>query len=156
MSEDKRMSRLSYIIALIGSASTILLYVIAMFHAFPAYLDRIIPLNLMRIFFYLILFLIILKEVFPSYRKGGQYITLSLIVISSIYSFTVTLRETSRLNPGYFIIIPPSFIYSRCDIAINCNDFTSISISIPLTIAFILLIYGLYGIFIAKIARSSE
>lgn len=150
--------KLSYIIALLCSASIMMLYVLSIFNTFrfPAYLYRLISLNIMKMLFYLMLSLIVVKEVVSSYYKDTHYITISLIVVSAIYSFISALREISHLTPGYFVIIPPSFIYSRCDIAINCNDFASLSISIPLTIAFVLLIYSLHGIVVTVTARNTK
>lgn len=145
-----------YTIALISSAVIISLYIVAMFYAFPIHLERLIPLTFVRILFYSMLFLLLLKEILSSRHKGKRYIVVVLVLISAEYSLIAALREVSQLVPGYFVVIPPSFIYSRCDVTINCNDFATLSISVPLTIASILFIYSLHGMFVTSATRSSE
>ncbi|GEM_PF-2179285 len=158
MSEERPALSISYIMAFICSLPIIILYLLAMFNIYspPIYLDKLIPINVIRIFFYLMLILLILREILPLYHKSNYNITLPLILVSAIYSFIAALKEIPRLPIGYFIIIPPSFIYSRCNLSINCDDFASLSLSIPLTITFILFMYSLYGVFIAIVTKSSK
>ncbi|MEM0026743.1 MAG: hypothetical protein QXT53_02940 [Ignisphaera sp.] len=140
------IKNIRYIVATILSIPLITIY----------FLSMIIPIKFENSFvenprvvavasFYTTLVMLIVREFVTSIRIRDA-LTVLIIFVVSFYSYVAGLYfELNYLALQKHIIIPPSFIYIPCSDASRCDNFAALSISIPLTIGFILLIYGALG-----------
>lgn len=96
--------------------------------------------------FYALLIMLIIRELITSSRTR-DVVTILLILVASFYSYTAGIYfELNYLASQRHIVVPPSFIYIPCSDASRCNNFAALSISVPLTIEFVLMIYGAVGL----------
>ncbi len=137
-------------IALISSITVITLYITAMFiNISMIYYEVSSTINSVFIYsFYSILISLIIFEIIPKHYNLRIYLSILILLLTSLYMIIGALREIQHLKTGYFFIIPPSLIFIGCSIPRNCSEFYAISFSIPLLLSFILLIYGIYTLFI--------
>lgn len=138
---------IKYIVAIMLSVPLIALYFLSM--AIPikfesSFIDN--PRTVAVATFYTTLVLLIVRE-FVDNTKIRDMLSILVISIASLYSYIAGLYfELNYLATQKHVVIPPSFVYIPCSDPSRCNSYAALSISIPLTIEFILLIYGIVGL----------
>lgn len=136
-------------ISVIGSlliTSIIYVLLILKYFTYVPLLTGRMTVDLMPIsnmFLVISLIALVLKDLIAKNTIFREHVMVLLLISASIYSFLGSLIDISRLMPNNFIYIPPAFIIIECHLEDLCRSFKSLTISIPLGIAFTILIYSL-------------
>ncbi len=143
---EVEITHIKYVIAITLSVPLIIIYLLSMI--MPLRFENIFienPKFLAVITFYLSLILLIIRELIAS-MKLRDILTILIILVINLYSYVVGLYfELSHLTFLKHYVIPPSFIYIPCSDISRCDNFAALSISVPLTLESVLLIYGIFG-----------
>lgn len=76
----------------------------------------------------------------------SELLMICTIIVLGLYSYGAgLLYDLNRFNVNHYVI-PPFFIYMPCPDANQCDGFSVLAISIPLSIAMVMLVYGILGV----------
>lgn len=141
------ITNIKYIVAIMLSAPLITLYFLSMTIPIKfesSFIDN--PRTVAVATFYTTLVLLIVRE-FVDNMKIRDILSILVISVVSLYSYIAGLYfELNYLSTQKHVVIPPSFVYIPCSDPSRCNSYAALGISIPLTIEFVLLIYGIVGL----------
>lgn len=77
----------------------------------------------------------------------SEVLAICAIVMLGLYSYGAGLfYDLNEFSYARHYVIPPSFIYMPCPDSNRCDTFSALAISVPLSIAMAMLVYGIRGI----------
>jgi hypothetical protein len=148
-----------YVLAIVIALPLISIYFSSMFLPMRFYSQSfIVQRSFLSYAFYGGLMLLLASLFIKDFSKSlSEVLVIVAIAVLGLYSYGAGLfYDLNEFSHSKHYVIPPSFIYMPCPDSYRCDAFSVLAISVPLSIAMAMLIYGSLGILETSRARKTE